>query len=312
MTDGERSRTITSNVHEYVKDIKKDLQTFFQQQHDKQIAEAEANEIQELKEWLTTRDPTTKYRGCLKGTSKTSGRWFLDEEFGPWVRAEIQEDAKRIMWMRGTSGMGKTTLLSLAIKYLKQEVGLEAEEGMAFCFCTSADTESQSAESMLRSFIKQLCDQNLPDALKNARELRKLYEDEEDPEGINLSKEVFEDALEMIIGKTKKVVFFLDAPNESHQPECLLEAVSRIACSSKARVLISSTQALDVCKLLEKSKVGTKRDVVHVVDIPASKVDMDIADYISLTMTTRRELNVLSQDAKDTIQDKIADKAKGS
>ncbi|KAK8232582.1 hypothetical protein HDK77DRAFT_498662 [Phyllosticta capitalensis] len=305
-------KTITSNVHEYVKDIKQDLRNFFQQQQDKQDAEAEAREIQELKEWLTPRDPTTKYRGCLKGTSQTSGRWFLDEEFGPWVRAKIQEDAKRIMWMRGTSGMGKTTLLSLAIKYLKREVGLEAEEGLAFCFCTSADAESQSAESMLRSFIKQLCDQNLPDAMKNARELRKLYEDDEDPEGINLSKEVFEDALEMIIGKTKKVVFFLDAPNESDQPERLIEAVSRIACSPKARVLISSTQALDICKLLEKSKVGTERDIVHVVDIPASKVDMDIADYISLTMTTRRELNVLSQDAKNTIQNKIADKAKGS
>ncbi|KAF2143172.1 uncharacterized protein K452DRAFT_213951, partial [Aplosporella prunicola CBS 121167] len=113
-------------------------------------------ERQRLATWLTTFNPSSRYRVNLQNASPNSGSWFLETKFRPWVK-EISRHCPRILWLRGMSGMGKTTLLTLAINYLSSSVQLKSVPAVAYFYCSSEEDESQDVEIMMKSYIKQLC-----------------------------------------------------------------------------------------------------------------------------------------------------------
>ncbi|KAK8207552.1 hypothetical protein IWZ01DRAFT_552783 [Phyllosticta capitalensis] len=306
-------KTIASKVLEYMKDVGKELQSFVTQQQDKQKAESEAKERQDLKDWLTRLDSTTTCQECLKGKSEMSGRWFLDERFGPWAKSMNVNDQKTIMWMRGASGMGKTTLLSLSIRYLLEEIGLKTDEGLAYFYCSSSISESQSAENMVKSFIEQLCVRGLPVAWDHLRGLRERCQDKQDPNVVRQpSIDELTKTLQNILAGCGKVVFFLDALNESEHHDSLVKVIKTLSFAWNVRILVSSTQALDLIALLEDAGVDHGSNFVDRVDLQASMVDLDIADYISTVIARERRLKRVSSSVKQQIYINIVTKAKGS
>ncbi|KAK8223654.1 hypothetical protein HDK90DRAFT_97662 [Phyllosticta capitalensis] len=294
-------RIINSKVLEYVKSIGQQLQMTMarQQTHD------ESSATQQLMAWLTEMDPTRTYRDCLNGKSTTSGRWFLCGEFESWLKRPTTD--RKLLWLRGVSGMGKTTLVSFAIDFLKRELHFSPRNGqvVACFYCSSAVTDTQSATVMTRSIIRQLCDQ-IPQARAIVHALRERLRDEPGPQGRDPPLRDLEKALWEICALACHVVLVLDAPNESEQSELLIEVLDRCRSStSNVKILVSSTPALDLFHRIDEKSI-------EVVDMPASSVDADIADYISLVMGTEKRLQRLPWTVKHKVQRTIAAKSKGS
>ncbi|KAK8173159.1 hypothetical protein BKA80DRAFT_180583, partial [Phyllosticta citrichinensis] len=191
---------------------------------------SDEKEKQALRDWLTTFDPTETHRSSLAVAFPGAGRWFLDGEFGDWIRHP--EKKPRTLWLKGASGMGKTTLMSLAIECLQREHGFKRDSRnlVAYFYCSSGLKDAQEADVMLKSFIKQLCDR-LSDQKSWAavRALRRSLED---------------------------------------NPDELVKAITGcLPRSSRLQVLVSSLESVDFFKHLPQDKVVEVQMAARKVDV---------------------------------------------
>ena len=260
---------------------------------------------QQLKDWVTKCDPSLPYRSSLEKALPGSGRWFLEYDFDTWL-GEESNNHPRIMWLRGRSGTGKTTLLSLAINYLKNVRRWTDTPASAYFYCSFSTKESQSAINMLGSYIVQLCDQipklwDLVDSLHAELKTRPPSE-HESPKIVDLEK-----VLDSACGLTDKMVLFLDAPNESDTSDELLKVLFQLVNNNQnLQLLISSTEGLAMDSLL--SPYG----LVFTVRMDYRMVDDDIYSYIESRMQNERRLKRLPIHLRNKITRKLAHNARGS
>lgn len=294
-SDNEAMRENVSDVKQIITD-----------QQMRQDGEKREEEMRKLIEWLTKCHPSTTYQSCLDKASPGSGRWFLDYDFRDWFERR-SEDTPRVMWLRGKSGVGKTTLLSLAICYLRS---LKTEGDAPLCayfYCSFSAKESQSASNMIGSYIAQLYDQvqGLDEVVKS---LQAESKSRQNSELKGPPMEDLERTLSQALGMTNKVlVLFLDAPNESDTADEMLEALSRLVRShGNLQVLISSTAGIDLRQMLQAYSG------VVVIEASHQNVNADICVYIEARMWHERRLRKLPQHLKDKIKDSLTSNAKGS
>ncbi|KAK7562922.1 hypothetical protein IWX91DRAFT_338827 [Phyllosticta citricarpa] len=318
-------RVINSKVYEYVMNTGQDVsdvRDWVLQQRDEHDAAEKARARQKMEEWLATIDPRMTLDSTLKNKSRGSGKWFLDHDFTTWIKDPCTRNS--ILWLRGRSGMGKTTLLSLAIDHLRYGIGLHQKYAMAFFYCSYSEKDTQSAESMLKSYVRQILDQ-FPEAENALKEHDEELEKERD-QGVakrlfgKLEEKrgpqhplqgvlsAFGKALEKICALADHVVLFLDALNESEGDDalCFFEAISW--CLSQVpncRIIVSSTEALDPFKIFGKFEA-------MLVDMEEVKVNEDIAGYISENIDHDYRLRRLPLALKERFQHKIGSEAHGS
>ncbi|KAK8199135.1 uncharacterized protein BKA78DRAFT_301187 [Phyllosticta capitalensis] len=299
-------RVIGANTLEHAKRIRRDLSDIKDlalEQRDKQDADEKARATEQLKDWLTTIDPTLTHHSSYHENARGSGRWFLDSAFRAWIEEE-PSSRKNILWLCGRSGMGKTTLLSLAIKYLKNGIGLQHGDTVAYFYCSSSAKDSQSAEAMLRSYIRQLCDQIL-----GAEEIvRPLYQDFISTpvhERKQPSLSTLQDTFKRICALAGKVVLFLDAINEGDSKP-LMDVISWcISQVPNCQMMVSSTEALDPSRAL-------KDPTVVLVQMDQASVDEDISRYASDKLAREDVFRHVSEVLRESIQRKLELEAKGS
>ncbi|KAK7539830.1 uncharacterized protein J3D65DRAFT_299536 [Phyllosticta citribraziliensis] len=268
---------------------------------------SDEKEKQALRDWLTTFDPTETHRSSLAVAFPGAGRWFLDGEFGNWIRHP--EKKPRTLWLKGASGMGKTTLMSLAIECLRREHGFERDSRnlVAYFYCSSGLKDAQEADVMLKSFIKQLCDR-LSDQQSWAavRALRRSLEDSRSEQRGKASLERLQKTIGHICGLSQRVVLVLDSMNEGRDPDDLVKAITGcLPRSSRLQVLVSSLESVDFFKHLPQAKVVE-------VQMAARKVDFDIASFIHEKMNNEKGLRTLPAPLKQKIQDTVKERANGS
>jgi hypothetical protein len=262
-------------------------------------------ENKKLKEWLTKCDPTPLYQSYLEKASPGSGKWFLDHDFDAWLEMK-REGLPQIMWLRGKSGIGKTTLLSLAISYLQQQKIGGGVPSFAYFYCSFSTKESQSTSNMLGSYIAQLLDQidcleEIVKSMQTESKTRHTAEQEGPPiEGL-------ERVLDSACGMANRVLLFLDAPNESDTSDEMLDILAKLAHrNNNLKILISSTEDLDLRHMIQASPR------VWTVEMDSRNVDPDICSYIDMRIQKERRLRKLPPHIQTRIRDILARNARAS
>ncbi|RSL57626.1 hypothetical protein CEP54_008169 [Fusarium duplospermum] len=170
------------------------------------------------------------------GLLKDSYRWILDHEDFQGFRRDA---GRRLLWIKGDPGKGKTMLLCGIIDELEKE----STHPLSYFFCQATQDHLRSAISVLRGLVWLLCKKHL--------ELMSCVRDAYDTEG----KKCFEDffslksILESMLQKSclQNVVLVVDALDEcSYQRdgvverEELIDLIIELSESFNAKWIVSS------------------------------------------------------------------------
>ena len=109
---------------------------------------------------------TIKRRVMPDGNYKNAAQWFLDEpQYDAWcdnfLSPECPSAAKRVLWLRGNYGTGKTTLLYHTYNALKERLEFYSESRVVrimpyFCDANKTGSTRPDYETMIRALIRHL------------------------------------------------------------------------------------------------------------------------------------------------------------
>ncbi|KAL2682070.1 hypothetical protein IWX47DRAFT_161920 [Phyllosticta citricarpa] len=296
-------RELIQDVHRYTEKTRKQVGEMMHIMKEERVE----RERQELKNWLTSYDPTPKFESCLDKAFPGAGRWFLDDKLDDWIREATHRH--RTLWLRGASGMGKTTLVSLAVDHLQRELGFRkgSRKLVAYFFCSFERADSQNPRTMMQSFIKQLCE-NLSDR-RAWDSVRKLRDDLED-RGNNRKgtpSELLQNTFAEICALAEHVVLILDAPNESSDWSLMTKTIAEcLRRSKRLQILISSTESVDLSKHIPEAKIV-------LVELRPRTVNSDIARFVDHKMEDDESgLQDLSAEEKQRVRKATRESANGS
>jgi hypothetical protein len=204
----------------------------------------------DLKAWLGVYDCQALHEEALAAWQADTGKWFLQGHFASWSswRDATFDDpqAAPILWLRGKSGSGKTTMLSAAINDYATRSSEIHGPPYAFFYCTFKVLSTQDPNTILSSFIAQLCDQrpNLwSDLVEGYREAKK--KNTQHFQKPNLDE--LQSLLSEVTQKIGEIFLFLDGPNESEHARGILKSLGKVmARHSGLRLCVSTTPDLEV------------------------------------------------------------------
>ncbi|KAF2734142.1 hypothetical protein EJ04DRAFT_577066 [Polyplosphaeria fusca] len=188
----------------------------------------------------------TKYRYC--------SQWFLDsDEFKKWSSGE---PGKETLWLHGTTGMGKTTLVAQVIQFHLDRAALLRDRRLAYVYCTG----TQPYRSVLLSLLRQAAFDHIScevfEAVKNA--YKSAGGDNQDLKPFNFDK-LYNDPLLGLLKYGAKLRILIDALNWCDEPK---EVLKRIRDASEKfpvgiQLLVSSTHRVQVDEVLLAVLVDT-------------------------------------------------------
>ncbi|XXH04213.1 hypothetical protein Hte_010627 [Hypoxylon texense] len=93
-----------------------------------------------------------KHRNVLQQRQDGTGRWFLDSrEFQDWLGS-----AGGTLLCSGAPGAGKTVMASIIIEHLREKVGGNEKNGLAYLYCDYRQRQDQKAWALLGNLWTQL------------------------------------------------------------------------------------------------------------------------------------------------------------
>ncbi len=217
--------------------------------------------------WLHAPDPSTNYNRARRSRQAKTGEWFTESEtFSTW------KSEKRLLWLYGKPGCGKTVLSSTIIHNIGLDCQLGGKRAMAFFYFDFNDTEKQKTESMIRSLIIQLSEQSID----VSEELESLYASRgygtKQPQIDELTR-----VLQNVIKDMDKVYLILDALDESSDADELMSRIQEIQGwgYQQLRIILTSRRHHDIEKGIEPLTQPEER-----ICIQSALVDADISTYI--------------------------------
>lgn len=166
---------------------------------------------------------------------KDSYSWILDhDDFRQW------RSGKRLLWIKGSPGKGKTMLLCGVI----DELQVMGYKSTFFFFCQATDTRLNNATSVLRGLLYLILDQN--------QHLRNLFREKYDKAGAGMFEDVnsWDVLCQMLISAVDHeslcdVVLVIDALDEcATDLDQLISFIVELA--SHAKIIVSSRLSLSI------------------------------------------------------------------
>ena len=119
------------------------------------LASNESN--RDLQAWLSGHlDPTQKQDETWRERHPDTGQWFLQSpKFRAWLEGPVRE-TPRILNIVDKSGVGKTSLISSAIKAAQSIARDHCQIAVAYLYCSFNEAASHDPAFMVGSFISQL------------------------------------------------------------------------------------------------------------------------------------------------------------
>ncbi|OJK01296.1 hypothetical protein ASPACDRAFT_26596 [Aspergillus aculeatus ATCC 16872] len=128
------------------------------------------NDQEELNilDWISTFSYSNIQNETKKARSPDTGTWFveLSDRYQRWKTTPGQ-----LLWLHGPVGCGKSVLCSTIIADTDLHCQRNEPCVLAYWYFKFSDNETQSMESMVRSFIRQLCPRPIPNPI------RRIWED---------------------------------------------------------------------------------------------------------------------------------------
>ncbi|RAH77145.1 hypothetical protein BO86DRAFT_347911 [Aspergillus japonicus CBS 114.51] len=128
------------------------------------------NDQEELSilDWISTFSYSNIQNETKKSRSPETGAWLVQssDRYQRWKTTPGQ-----LLWLHGPVGCGKSVLCSTIIADIDRHCTQNMPNVLAYWYFKFSDNETQSMESMVRSFIRQLCPRPIPNPI------RKIWED---------------------------------------------------------------------------------------------------------------------------------------
>lgn len=204
----------------------------------------------QIKQWLSSPDPSTNYHSALEKRLEGSGRWFLgSSQFSDWKTGKLDGPT---LWLHDIPGCGKTYLSCSIIEDL--ETSQTNESVVLYFFFDFNDQSKQTFENMIRSLVFQLCSSN--------GQLHSVVEQLYDKKGsTQLSLKDLCDTLQEMVSKLSNVFLVLDALDECTTRESLLKWLTIISQKRSIRAIVASRRLEDIqCSLEEWVVPGNIRE----------------------------------------------------
>ncbi|KAJ9639353.1 hypothetical protein H2199_006386 [Coniosporium tulheliwenetii] len=294
MTD---SLSVTQKIFTEVSQIAKAIKEEHKDRHQSKNDAAK----QEVLRWLAPVNPEALHHKACKARQPGTGQWFLEGPLVSWQNAPTGR--KPLLWLKGKSGAGKTTLIAYAIENVISKKGNDPSAGIAYFYCAFDNADSQQPASVLGALAAQLAAKN-PAMLE---EFRLLYEREK---SLDSSKKPEMAELEAVTVKHlaafSSVFLFIDALNESAHCDTLIHLLLRLLKSTKnLHVLVSSIV------VAETTPAAHYPDMTE-VDMKFDAVKEDIKVFTEARLKEDTMLAGLSDKLKADIRRVIIDRASGS
>ena len=245
--------------------------------------------------WLSPLNFRAKHQDVLSNHHSGTGQWFFDTpEFISWRYGDSEA-----MWCNGIPGAGKTILASIVIDRLEQEVMFNAEDVLAYVYCSYQNPEHTSL-NLLASILQQLAQRQavLPQRIKDSYTRHTA-------EGTKPALEEILVELQAISRDLNKVFIVVDALDECAQEKgtriSFLEAMPKIG--NRFRLLITSRTTTNVFNHLPSA-----------VCINIDAKDADVTKYLKSRILGERRLQRIiagDVDLEETIIKTILRNAKG-
>ncbi|EQB44797.1 hypothetical protein CGLO_16412 [Colletotrichum gloeosporioides Cg-14] len=274
-----------------------DLDTIKNDQIQQDIRRAEQSRRQ-LLDSLSSYDYLTHFKKACKLRHPKTAEWlFRSTAFTLWEKGL----SSPWLWCSGKIGSGKTVLTASAVEHIYAHER-RARENVTFFFPHFADQTPLSAETTLRSIIRQSLD---PVKLSSNWEAR-LMELDRKP-----SSELRELTLllRQAIDQSDIFYIFIDALDEFEPAErrALLDSLVSVASGSRLRVFISSRESLS----------GELRDSIPTIEtvlMASPEAKNDIATFVEETLQRRQQngdLMVQDPSIVDDIRQALINRADG-
>jgi len=209
-----------------------------------------------------------------------SGQWLINPFNGQQNQLEGWKSSKDgQIWLRGSVGTGKTSLVSIVINYLIEN---RPQDRLAFFYCSRNSTTNTPVE-ILRSLVAQLVwsadGSEVTDQVKKIHKKRTARRSIESP----FSVSDYVDLLATLIRQHGPTIIVIDALDECGSPMELLWKLFEIWTKARQlKVFISSREGIEVTKVFSEALV---------VKMESDNSSDDIGKYITTELNRKERRN---------------------
>ncbi|XTI92171.1 hypothetical protein V2W45_1421691 [Cenococcum geophilum] len=296
------SQAIKSCVEFYSRDISLQINSISQTfQNEKFTREQEKIDgiHRELREWLSPCNPEIIHsKSCRNHLSGTNG-WFLN---GPLKRLiENTSDSATMFLLKGTSGTGKTTLMSQAIERLRS-VSKTRQDSVIYFYCSFDDPATQNPVNILASLVVQFSKQ-APHLLEDF--MPEYFKAKQHSAPAQLSVKQLEEIFIRHTKRLPRVFVCVDAVNECQDAATIVDLLLRLALScSNLRMLVTSTR-----NLINREPKGALQ--ILVIPMDTSGVNEDISVFVDGMLATDQGFRNITKELKVKIRSTVLTRAEG-
>ena len=292
-------------------------------------------QLRRVLDWLSPAAHESKrktYHASLSSSHHrlpSSGRWFLeDPEYLRWQNSSDSSAA----WLSGTSGTGKTTLLSIVIDHLQDWISKEAStDHLAFFYASAKEANFWAdPDEVIRNIARQLSTTQIGASLEPAtkQKYEELTTGTSEPPRLTMSECV---DLVTALTSASPVIIVIDAldelrsKNSSEQTQSsrddLIESLGEIMkkSSSPVKILMSTLTDSPTEARLRKVFVAGESNCSgkwHIIEANSSRNAEDISHFIDAELAQKIEKRYLldgdvDPELRATIKSRLLERSDG-
>lgn len=246
---------------------------------------------------LSPVDPWEDHMRVSRDLVPGTGQWFMDKKFEEWAGDQLT--SRPLLWVKGKSGAGKSSLFSSVVDELKRRCSPQPKQLVCcFFYCHSGNAATQVPVNVFGSLLAQLCEIR-PEMASEIRPLLRPGNRLIAQTLLSISDlaRLLTSALESI----ERCYMLVDALNETPHYRLIVSLLSKLSqiCPS-LRVLVTST-----------SNPPIKGKQILLRQMGESAVDHDIGVYVEHRLTTESSFGNLSERIKMEIKTTMTTLAHG-
>jgi hypothetical protein len=226
-------------------------------------------------DWVELINPTEIHHRAYRNHEKNTCQWVHRvEQWNDWISRQ-----RRMIWLHGIPGAGKTVLASYLIEQTITHCRLQNNRRVVplYYYCSFVHGQSMQSEtfSFLRWIISQLCRQSedIPSV---------IIESERHKDSLSLDQ--LKEALRKLIGRLDVLYIILDGVDESGSRDILLGLIHDLATQpsfGKIQLLVTSRRYGDIESVLRPLSDPS-------LPMSNTAIDADIRGFVDATMQRNR------------------------
>ncbi|KAK0124782.1 hypothetical protein ONS96_008663 [Cadophora gregata f. sp. sojae] len=262
-----------------------------------------------VKKWVWNFRPEQAHDDALERTGvalkyRACGQWLLDNEtFKTWASTSKVESDGQIIWLRGTTGTGKSTLLCRIIQWHLDTASLYPGTRFAYFYCSrgTATNSKHSWQDVLRAILQQSAfdpktgkiSPDVLDAYTNSGGASSQLRD------FSFTNDC-ERLLHSIVKSGVKLRIMIDALDECDEPKKLLAALVKAfkVVPGGLELLMSSRYEVRVHEKFVDTPMA-------IIDLRSSVSETDMYTYISTEVKEREDDERLLGRKYPELEDKL-------